>query len=203
MNALSKKSLVAASSIFIASSLLPMSVNAQTACMSGLPISIIANSGPSGYSCELGGLNYTFFNNLAELDNPNAIVNFQDSPNVQVITFANLTHQGDVGFFYKIISPYEEITDIELFYYQDPSFPYPELNGVFTAPTLPKPPSPIYPLTVETIFMPDTSIGSPSQTLISLTHKIYKTPAPLPLAGAYLAFGFSRKIRRRISNSKS
>ena len=194
-------SLLATGGLMITAALIAPPAKAQTPCMSGLPVNTITNSGPSGYSCELGGLSYTFFNNLAELDNPNAVVNFQTSQLMQTITFANLDYQGAVGFFYKIISPNEEITDIELSYSQDPQLPDPIVEILTTAPTLPKPPSPVVALTVETVFESDTSMGPPFQTLTSLTHTIHKTPAPLPLAGAGLAFGFSRKLRRRIHDA--
>lgn len=196
------KSLIATSSLMIAAALVAPPAKAQTPCMSGLPVSTIVSSGPSGYSCELGGLNYTFFDNLAELDNPGAIVNFQTSRQFQVITFANLTTEGVVGFFYKIISPFETITDIQLSYSQDPPLPDPIMEILITAPTLPKPPSPVVALTVETVFESDTSMAPPLQTLRSLTHTIHKTPAPLPLAGAGLAFGMSRRIKTRINMGK-
>jgi hypothetical protein len=194
-------SLLATGGLMITAALVAPPAKAQTPCMSGLPVSTIVSSGPSGYSCELGGLNYTFFDNLAELDNPGAIVNFQTSQLLQVITFDNLTTEGAVGFFYKLISPFETITDIQLSYSQDPPLPDPIMEILITAPTLPKPPSPVVALTVETVFESDPSVGPPFQTLRSLTHTIHKTPAPLPLAGAGLAFGFSRKLRRRIHNA--
>jgi hypothetical protein len=190
-------SLLATGGLMIAAALIAPSAKAQSPCMSGLPINTIVTAGPSGYSCVLGGLKYKFFDNLNELDTPNAFVNFQDSPNMQVITFANLTSQGTIGFYYEVTSPIETINDIELSYSQDPSAPPPTLELVETIPLLPAAPSP-NPLTVETTFEPDTSMAPPFQTLSSLTHTIHKTPAPLPLAGAGLAFGFSRKLRRRI-----
>lgn len=184
----------------ITTALIAPSAKAQTPCMSGLPISTIVSTGSSGYSCELGGLKYTFFDNLGELNNPGSIVNFLDSPNTQVITFANLTSQGTIGFYYELISPIESINQIDLSYSQDPSMPPPMFEMVTTSPLLPSPPS-LASISVETMFEPDTSMAPPFQTLTSMTHTIHKTPAPLPLAGAGLAFGFSRKLRRRIHNA--
>jgi hypothetical protein len=193
-------SLLATGGLMITTALIAPSAKAQTQCMSGLPISTIVNSGSSGYSCELGGLKYTFFDNLGELNNPGSIVNFQDSPNMQVITFANLTSQGTIGFYYELISPIESINQIDLSYSQTPLMPTPLSESVTTSPVLPSAPSPGS-ISVETWFEPDTSMAPPFQTLTSMSHTIHKTPAPLPLAGAGLAFGFSRKLRRRIHNA--
>ena len=190
-------SLLATGGLMITAALIAPSAKAQTPCVSGLPISTIVNTGTTGYSCELGGLKYTFFDNLVDLNNPSAIVNFQDSPNMQLITFANLTSQGSIAFYYEVVSPIETITDIELSYSQDPSMPPPLQELVTGIPLLPSPPS-LSALTVETMFEPDTSMAPPFQTLSTMTHTIHKTPAPLPLAGAGLVFGFSRKLRRRI-----
>ena len=193
-------SLLATGGLMITTALIAPSAKAQTPCMSGLPVSTIVSSGSSGYSCELGGLKYTFFDNLGELNNPGSIVNFLDSPNMQMITFANLTSQGSIGFYYELTSPIESINQIDLSYSQTPSAPPPIIELVTTSPVLPSAPSPAS-ISVETMFEPDTSMGTPLQTLTSMSHTIHKTPAPLPLAGAGLAFGFSRKLRRRIHHA--
>jgi hypothetical protein len=190
--------LLATGGMMLTTSLIAPAAKAQSQpCMSGLLISTIVNAGPTGYSCDLGGINYTFYDSLTELENPLAMVKFQDSAKMQKITFDNLSTQDDVAFSYGLVSVTDIIEEVVLSYTQDPSMPAPLMESVSTTPILPANPSQntIY---VDTIFMPDTSMAPPYQTLTSMTHTIHKTPAPLPLAGAGLAFGFSRKLRRRI-----
>jgi hypothetical protein len=201
MNALSKKSLFAASSILFASSLFSINVNAQTSCMSGLLLNTIVNTGSTGYSCDLGGLQYTFYDNLAELNNPNAKINFQDFGSHQNIIFTNLTSQGTFIFNYDVISPNETVERIELSYDQYPRFPTPIQTNVLTSPFLPSSPSKS-PISIETIFIPDDISTPPYQTVTTMTHTIYKTPAPISLVGLGALFGFSRNIRRRINKAK-
>jgi hypothetical protein len=196
------KSLIAIGSLLITSTMFSPNANAQTICKSGLLISTIVNYGSTGYKCELGDLQYTFYENIVELNNPNAKINFLDSRTFQKITFTDLNSQGVVAFYYDVVSPFETVTKIEMAYNQEPLFPIPFQSEVSSIPILPSSPS-LGPITVETNFTPDDSLVPPYQTLTSLTHTIYKTPSPLPLFGVPLVFGFCRKIKTRIYMGKS
>lgn len=192
--------LMAVGGMVITTSLMASPAKALPTCVSGLPISTIASTGATGYSCTLGGLDYKFDSNVGSLDStPSSVVNFFDSPTIQTITFANLDINYDLYFSYTILSPLESITDIVQTYVQNPSSPppLPALTGITTTPALPAPPSPIA-MVVQATYAFDTSMAPPDPTISSLTHTINKTPGPLPVAGAGLAFGFSRKLRRRI-----
>lgn len=187
--------------LFSAMSAAPAS--AAPPCVSGILISAIVTPPSTGYTCELGGIAYTFDDSMAELNSsPTAALNFINTPTFQKLIFANLSNQGPIGFSYQITSITESVVSIEQSYEPDPMSPPPlfppdGLTGLATFPGLPFPPSPD-PLIVEATFEPDTSGNPPFATLTSLTHTIYKTPAPLPMLGSGLAFVFSRKLRRRI-----
>jgi hypothetical protein len=172
-------------------------------CVSGTLISEIVTPPSTGYTCEIGGIIYTFNPSMAELNSsPTAALNFINTPTFQKLIFANLSNEGLIEFSYEINTMTESVVSIEQSYEPDPMLPPPlfppvGLTGLATIPGLPFPPSPSS-LTVEATFEPDTSGNPPFATLTSLTHTIYKTPAPLPMVGAGLAFAFSRKLRRRI-----
>ncbi|MEB3316838.1 MAG: hypothetical protein VKO39_01665 [Cyanobacteriota bacterium] len=165
--------------------------------MSGLLIKTIVDAGT--YTCTLGELTYTFSSDLSELNNSTdtSYVNFYDSVPYQEISFLDTAAPDVVGFSYQLLSPIETIDMIDLNFTQDPVNPPPSEARVDSTPPLGSPPS--IPYTLTTIIEPAGSAGS--QTLTSLTQKIYKSPAPLPLAGAGLAFGFSRKLRCRIGRA--
>jgi hypothetical protein len=196
--------LLASTSLLVAGSLIAGPAKALT-CVSGLPINTIVNTA-GGYTCQLGLLEYTFNQSMLELDNPSSYVNFYDSLAYQEISFINTNTTGGAGFDYKVISEYESIDKLELSYTLSPSSPDPVIATITGPdPLIPSPGNPwppqTNPLTIETDLIPDSS--PTTQTLTSMTHKIYKSPAPLPFAGAGLAFGFSRKLRRRALRASS
>jgi hypothetical protein len=140
---------------------------------------------------------------MAELNSsPTAALNFVNTSTFQKLIFANLSNQGSIDFTYNITAITESVISIEQTFEPDPMSPPPLFppfgsTGLSTIPGLPFPPS-ISPLTVEATYEPDTSGSPPYATLTSLIHTIHKTPAPLPMVGAGMAFAFSRKLRRRI-----
>lgn len=203
MTTTAKKSwlaLLATGGMLITSSLVALPAKA-TPCVNGLLISTIVAEGSAGYSCNLGSITYTFNEDISELGvdqfgapNPLASISFTNSLNQQRLSFDNLLVQGYVFFNYEILSPIEAIESVAQIYTPSNMSPPPgPTTGVTTTPLLPSPPS-SFPVIVTTIFEP----GNPPTTLNSLTHNIEKTPGPLPIAGASLAFAFSRTLRRRI-----
>lgn len=166
---------------------------AASPCPNSILIQTIASL-PS-YTCDLGGLMYTFNNSLGSLAgaNPAATLFFQNSTTSLTLKFDNLSTDTLVGFNYKILPVSETILAINQTYQLSPSLPPPFQNDITTS-TLPAPPSPLT-TDVQVTFEPD------GNTLISLTHTIEKTPAPLPIIGTGLVFGFSRKLRRRITRA--
>jgi len=196
-------SLLTTGGFVLLSAMIAAPAEAAPPCVSGLLISTIVTPPSTGYSCELGGITYSFNNSMAELNSsPTAALYFEDTLLFQKLIFANLSNQGVIQFSYDISTLTESVLAIEQTYEPDPMTPPPLLppigfTGIETSPGLPFSASP-NPLTVEATFDPDTSGNPPYPTLTSLTHTIHKTPAPLPMVGAGLAFAFSRKLRRRI-----
>ncbi|MFN9644444.1 MAG: hypothetical protein ACK6BG_04825 [Cyanobacteriota bacterium] len=192
--------LLASTSLLVAGSLIASPAKAET-CNSGLRIQTIVNT-PGGYTCQLGQLQYTFNDTMSTLAlaSPNSTIDFYDSPPHQTISFRNLNTTIPIGFDYSVVSPQESIDELELNYVQSPSAPPADpatISGIPYTPT----PTPDgkwnasnIPLYIETAFVPEGN----QQTLLYMSHTIYKSPAPLPLAGASLALGFSRKLRRRV-----
>jgi hypothetical protein len=199
-------SLLATGGLAIASAMIAAPAHATPPCVSGLLISTIVNPPSTGYTCELGGITYSFNTSMTELAaSPVAALNFVTTKTFQKLIFTNLSNQDLIQFSYEIDSPVETILSIEQTYEPDPMVPPPlfpplGLTGIMTNPGLPSAPSP-FPTTVEALFEPDTTGNPPYATLTSLTHTIYKTPAPLPMVGAGLAFAFTRKLRQRIHQS--
>jgi hypothetical protein len=193
--------LLATGGLMLGTSLIALPARAQTPCVNGLLISTILNAGSGGYTCYLGEMRYTFNDSLSELNNTTSTsyVNFYNSGDFQEVAFLNTAAPDAVYFDYKILSPIETIDAIDLSFTQTPASPPPLTVEATGSPVLPADPSPINPTTITVLFDPDTSLGP--QTLTSLTQKIYKSPAPLPLAGAGVFFGFSRKLRRRIGQA--
>ena len=194
-------SLLAAGGMVISASLIATPANAAP-CVTTLVSQIVI---ATTYQCELGTLQYKFNDTIAELsqDSPTATISFNEvSQNSQNVIFSNLESKS-FTFYYEVSSPLqnnETIDTAELTFTQIPSTPLPDPNftGVFPFPNLPSNPYDS-PLTFSLEFAPDTNFPSPYPTLTSMTSNIYKTPAPLPLASAGLAFAFSRKLRRRIN----
>ncbi len=193
--------LLATGGLMLGTSLIALPARAQTPCVNGLLISTILSAGSGGYTCHLGELRYTFNDSLSELNNTTSTsyVNFYDSSNFQEIAFLDTEAPDAVYFYYEIVSPRETIDVIDVSFTQTPASPPPLTVEATGAPPLPADPSPTNPTTITVSFDPDTSQGP--QTLTSLTQKVYKSPAPLPLAGAGIFFGFSRKLRRRIGQA--
>lgn len=191
--------LLAAGSMVLSTSLLAAPAQAQQPCTSGLPVHTIATLG-TDYICTLGGVTYLFNDTLNELDNPQAVVNFENTPTAQKIIFDNLSYDGVAVFYYEIFSPTDSLLGADLTHTQDPATPLPlPGTGIFPSPVFPQPPS-ASPMQLFTVFEPDAST-SPVPKLTSLTYTIAKTPTPLPILGAGFAFGFSRQLRRRIQRT--
>ena len=194
-------SLLAAGGMVISASLIATPANAAP-CVTTLVSQIVS---ATTYQCELGTLQYTFNDTMAELafDSPSATISFTDaSQSLQKVEFTNLESKSFL-FYYDVSSLFqnnEVIETADLTFTQIPSSPLPDFNftGLFPSPNLPSNPYDS-PLVFNLEFSPDTSFPAPFPTLVSMTNTIYKTPAPLPLAGASLAFAFSRKLRRRIN----
>lgn len=191
---------LATGGLMLAISLMGSSAKAAPTCNSGLPISTIVNAGLAGYTCQRGGLTYTFANDIAELNfpNQNGVVNFTDTPTSQAVIFSNLAFQGLAEFSYSIISNTDTITSIIQTYTQDIPSPPPLQSDVFASV-----PSSI--VSVTAALETDMSSGPPNDPrLTSLTHTInfVPVPGPLPVLGTTLALGFSRKLRGRIQQTK-
>jgi hypothetical protein len=139
--------------------------------------------------------------------NPGASLRFEHSSAEQKIIFDGLANSDLMYFTYNIQSPYESIIDIEQTYTPYPVVPPPltppsdfNASGIRAVPALPSIPSD-FDIEITALLEPDTSGFPPYPVFTSLTHTIYKTPSPLPLAGAGLAFAFSRRLRQRIHRS--
>ncbi len=158
-------------------------------CTNGYLIQQIIADGT--YTCQLGNITYGF--NGTELGeftvgNPSAALYFTNAPLFQTISFADMSTTQNLVFSYEITSPVEEILGIEESYLPSTHSPtYSEIIPTVAFPTAPS----LYPFVVANIFSPNLEINS-------LTYTIHKTPAPLPIAGASLAFAFQRKLRQRI-----
>jgi hypothetical protein len=177
--------------------LTPSSVNAA-ACPTGdpgIPISVLATPG-SPYTCDLGGFNYLFDDRsgLSELGaSSTAALVFETTPAEQKLIFKNLANSSLVDFIYFVTPLTEEALEIKQTFVQTPPGSTPVENLIITVPSF-SPGSPTtMPFDVRATFEPDNA------TLTELTHTMVKTPAPLPLLGAGLTFGFTRKLRRRIA----
>jgi hypothetical protein len=160
----------------------------------GVPISTLA----SGFDCEFGGFNYLFDNRsqIGELDStPSSALVFEMTPTSQSLKFTNLANASLVDFLYFVTPITEAALSIEQTFIQVPSGSVPFDNTLTTTPIF----SPINPATmpfeVRATFEPDGAV------LTELNHTMVKTPAPLPVLGASVAIGFSRKIRQRISRA--
>ncbi|MFN9661447.1 MAG: hypothetical protein ACK6BC_13955, partial [Cyanobacteriota bacterium] len=174
-------------------------------CTNNLLISTIVAAGPAGYSCELGILQYTFFEDINELGikangQPNTLasISFTNSTYAQEITFQDLDVKNIVYFAYQISAlaeTNETIDSVRQTLVQDPASPPPDPG---TTDLTPDPSLPFWPYGSPITLTASYEPSSTAVTLKQLNHTIEKTPAPLPLAGAGFAFGFSRKLRRRI-----
>jgi hypothetical protein len=164
---------------------------------SGVPIATIATPGTT-YTCDLGGFNYLFDDRsgLSELTaSSTAALVFETSPMEQKLIFKNLANTSLVDFIYFVTPLTEEAIEIKQTYLQTPSGSIPLENLLTTVPSF-SPGSPTtMPFDVRATFEPDNA------TLTELTHTMVKTPAPLPLLGAGLTLGFTRKLRRRITSA--
>lgn len=186
--------------LFVIGGLLVPSAVKAFQCPTGpsvVPIATIAAPGTT-YTCDLGGFNYLFDDrsDLAELTvSSTAALVFETSPTEQKLIFKNLANPSPVDFVYFVTPLTEEAIEIKQTYMQSPSGSIPLENLLTTVPSF-SPGSPtITPFEVRATFKPDNA------TLTELTHTMVKTPAPapLPLLGAGLTFGFTRKLRRRIT----
>ncbi|MEB3333788.1 MAG: hypothetical protein VKP70_02255 [Cyanobacteriota bacterium] len=195
--------LLAIGGMAIAPSLITTPAKAADPCPSAVPISTIVSSGALGWRCTLSTITYDFYDGtlLSELTsaNPNSELIFTDSPTLQTLTFNALDYQGDVFFPYKVYSPVMIILSADQAYQQDPTTPDPFSSTLTASTTFPRPPSTISTFTLTSKFLPDTTDPFAIPVLNSLTHSIGKeVPGPLPILGAGAAFGFSRKLRRRV-----
>jgi hypothetical protein len=179
---------------------------AQAAPCTTTPIQKIVDDGT--YTCLFGKITYTFNSSMVELaHNPGASLRFEHSSAEQKIIFDGLANSDLMYFTYNIQSPYESIIDIEQTYTPYPVVPPPltppndfNASGIRAVPGLPSIPSD-FDIEITALLEPDTYGFPPYPVFTSLTHTIYKTPSPLPLAGAGLAFAFSRRLRQRIHRS--
>ncbi len=163
----------------------------------GVPISTLA----VGFDCEFGGFNY-LFNNLSgivDLDTtPTSALVFEMSSTFQSLIFTNLHVDFLIDFVYFVTPITESALSIEQTFIQVPGVDIPLENELTTFPFF-SPSNPIsMPFEVRATFEPNTVNG---EVLTELTHTMVKTPAPLPVLGASVAIGFSRKIRQRISRA--
>lgn len=189
--------------LILAISLVSSATKAGTICNNGLPLSTLANSGPNGYTCESGKLEYTFMNDIVELNlpNQNGYLNFNNMPLSQQVIFSNLAFQGLAAFTYKVKSlttgTVYNITSIDQTYTQDMPTPSPLENQI--SATLPG-----NNIDVAALLETDESSGPPNPKLTSLTHSftLEAVPGPVPVVGTTLALGFSRKLRGRIQQAK-
>lgn len=172
--------------------------HAAPPCVSGLKISTVVGAGATGYSCELGSLTYTFNDTMSELTNgaPDAAINFDVNGDLQTISFSKLVLVDYAIFNYEVLSPLKQVETAVIAYAPDPILPTPFLPPTLTSsPALPTPGS-TTPVTMTVEYDP-----APNSTpIIGMSNAIFYTPAPLPLLGAGLAFGFTRKLRRRINH---
>jgi hypothetical protein len=176
---------------------------AQTPCPSSKLIAEIVNSVPPEYTCDLGNITYEFnqtLNNFYFMSTDATIV-FSDTPTFQKISFQLLKNNSILSFYFRVTSPYEAILQIDQeasLNSSPPLYPPFGLTAVTTSvDPLPSNPSTI-PFDIEAIYDPDTSVLPQPPIINALTYTIYKTPAPLPLAGTGFVFALTRKLRKRI-----
>ena len=117
-------SLLTTGSFVLLSAMIAAPAEAAPPCVSGLLIATIVTPPSTGYTCELGGITYSFNNSIADLNSsPTAALNFVDTPIFQKLTFANLANQGTILFSYDIYSFAESVVTIEQSYETDPMSP--------------------------------------------------------------------------------
>ena len=114
----------------------------RSPCISGLPLSTIIASGAPGYSCQLGQVTYTFYDDIIELDNGTSFIDFFNSPPMQRIGFQGLTSEDLFLFTYGMTAPHQTIESIIQTYTPFPMTPPPLVppTGVSTNPDLPSVP---------------------------------------------------------------
>jgi hypothetical protein len=192
--------LLATSGLVMSTSLIASPAHAAP-CVSGLLISTVVSAGAPGYSCEISSLTYTFYDNMVELTNgaPNAAINFDVVGDLQTISFTNLALSQYAVFTYEVLSPVKQVESVDMAYQPDPLVPTPFSPPTVTpSPGLPTPAS-TSPVSFTVEFDPDTSDPNNLAVVTGMSNAIFYTPAPLPALGAGLAFGFTRKLRRRIN----
>lgn len=187
-------------SLMICGGLFFPSASQAAACPTGspgVPISTLA----SGFDCEFGGFNY-LFNNLSGIEDldttPTSALVFEMSSTFQSLKFTNLANTSLIDFVYFVTPITESALFIEQTFVQVPSGDIPLENTLTTFPFF-SPSNPTsMPFEVRSTFETDPVNGA---VLTELTHTMVKTPAPLPVLGASVAIGLSRKIRQRISRA--
>jgi hypothetical protein len=160
----------------------------------GVPITSLTTF----FTCDFSGFNYRFdtSSQLSELTtSPTAALIFEKTPTTQSLRFTNLANTGLVDFIYYVTPLTEEALSIEQTFLQDPAGPTPLEDTLTTTPFFSPTQPTTMPFDVRATFEPDGT------TLTQLTHTMYKTPAPLPVLGAGMAFGFCRKLRQRNSRA--
>ena len=193
--------LLAIGGLVMSTSLIASPAHAAPPCLSGLKIQTVVDAGAGGYSCELSSLTYTFYDNMVELTTgaPDAAINFDTNGDLQTISFTKLALAKYTVFTYEVLSPVKQVESVDMAFDPDPLIPTPYIPPIVTpSPILPTPAS-TSPVSFTIEFDPDTADPNNLAVVRGMSNVIFYTPAPLPVLGAGLAFGFTRKLRRRIN----
>ncbi|MFN6339567.1 MAG: hypothetical protein ACK41W_12705 [Cyanobacteriota bacterium] len=166
--------------------------SAQAAPCVSTTVDWIFNNAP--YICELGGtVEYTFGTDLAD-NLSGGTLSFMDGPTAQTIKITGLSLTNPiVGYTFgvNVLSPSFEIADATQTYTTSTPFDAVLINSVVTPGG--------FPISSQNL---TTSFRANGGNLTSMTMTIEKTPTPLPILGAGAALGFSRKLRRRIRQTR-
>lgn len=142
-------------------------------CTNGLSLNTIASSGPSGYTCTLGNVDYTFSNDIGEFNLPdgNGYIDFVNSGTTQQIIIQNLNFQGIGVFSYAIKGGTTIINNVVQTFTQIPSEPPPYYSDLYAT-------VPGNNIDVLVELETDTSQGYPDDPYLkSITHTITLTPS--------------------------
>lgn len=181
----------------LSAAVLPAPAGAAS-CPSSVPLSSVLAAAP--YTCSLGSVSYSLNiqNSWQDLIAPGAQVFFLDGPTTQKININNLNFGFAQPLFLKsqLVSPVDEIISFTTDYTYNPLSPGLTPGDSVTPPLPVIPTIPPTTIAVDSFASPVDAFDAPTVTAISFT--ITKTPAPLPIAGAALTYGFARKLRRRV-----
>lgn len=142
---------------------------------------------PDGFTCTLGDKTFSEFNGIGDL--AGGKLTFSASDNIYQLLFDDLNLTSDISFNYKVVvnDLAKSIVGLGQTFGGSAT---PTINDLISSESLP---------TSDTTLV--STLSFPSGSVTSITQTITQTPGPLSILGAGTAFGFSRKLRRRIKLS--